>query len=799
MKTRLFAISAVLLLFGSVLAASAALIVAAPDSGAAPASAAPTQNWSAPTVTPAIAKEIQHSLNVDFTLGIPSWQIIVSGLAGAAVAVGCSVITDGTMAIGCAEIGFGVAIGLTAYFVITFNAKGTVVTSPLYYPGETEASTLLKTYQLQLNQTVNTAVNLGNLISQSTGLYGYEASSAVGPQLGNATYNASVDLVDSGVAQQMLNLLDGAALGANGPIQGFINSWGPIMFGPTGKYGADGIVCVSSGVVKFPTTAGSTFNGGWGPLPLVSGGAAGPDGNCWQSISPANNNISFPLSNASDIAVGLLLPTASAAAPTYNGYNIFLRANATFTFVGNDGIGTEGLVLEGPYPSTVNHTVTLSAYNVTAAGLTPGIYKLYNETVGASSASPTTAAFLGTGVLPLYMENTSKAVALRSMTEIASVGGGNIYFSCGTSVSDVSNVTPLLAGVPTMVNLTNVPQCPTGFANIINQAEAEMLASSFVGQGYFNFMHGLGVFQENTIPQSCQIPTPGDFLPPDTPIATIIHFGPNDIGNMLLAYTRALSNAYYGQNLTSATFCGFHIPPPGNITLNDPNWALIGDIYTKTGAFLTPTSWSVLNTGLIVLPKNGNLTIPVNKIWEAPASNPSVIYYGPTTPPPASLNASNVANATIGLAYGGVFSNFVGNSTNKQGSVFPNATDSRLGTGNALFLTACWHNASGVWAKIPTCYRNVTVLNYTQPTGSNSCYFQFSCTGGAAGGFPLPTIINCGFFLASDFAQPFVNLTVFGIKFGSFACVIGWILTVAVIALIVYVAYITFRAVLRRE
>lgn len=323
-----------------------------------------------------------------------------------------------------------------------------------------------------------------------------------------------------------------------------------------------------------------------------------------------------------------------------------------------------------------------------------------------------------------------------------------------------------------------------------------MEGAADVGAAYWTFLHGLGVYQQSTIPASCEIPTPADFLPPDTPLDQVITFGSHDIANLMDAYVTALAQDY-SSGLDSDTFCGYHIPPPGTITLNDPGWAFIGDLFTHTdGQVLeTPSSWYATDVGMDILPQDGNLTVPTGAIWEAPAANPSIVYYGDTDPSVANLTAANIGTAVIDLSTGGVIPSLVGNSTDRQGSVYPNETDSRLGPGDALYLTACYHNESGTWHSVSTCYDNVTVVSYIEPNGSSACYFQGVCNVNGSGAYPLPTLPNCGWVYVDDIAQYFVNIHVLGVALGGgIACVIAWLLMFLVIGAGVLIAVAIVRS-----
>jgi hypothetical protein len=751
--------------------------------------------------------------------------------AGAVVAEG-----GGSIAVGCVLLAIAVAGALYAYFTVEAN-QGTVTEPDLYGPAEAEASALLGSLGDQSNDVGGTLANIAELTDSLTGLYGFEAAAASGTQLPNDSFSLAQDLVQSGVASQMLSEADGAAINLAGPLEGFQTSWND-CFGTTGacgvndNYGGDGYVCSEASNVSLYVTSEGTYPNPYlqgftsGPNPDVSpgpdpyedeSGSWGSDGGCREDVSVDNPHVATNSTDGYSITdAGVLLPT-----PTVDtgAYPVYVGADSSLLFGDwasedgewTDACGYAGLFnFTGPYPSLDQHHFNVTESGIVATGLPAGLYYANTSAVvplnlshdSCSLAFEGESYWLGDGILPLILGDNETDDELAKATGLAATASGQLLFACQSAETQVaadqatspySGVVPVIDWPSATADLPPVSVCSDGSPGFLPALEEEMIGASDFGEGEWSALHDLGVYQESIIPPNCVPVTPADFLPPDTPLNQIIAYGPHDIASLILAYMTVLSNSYGD---SEPDYCGFHVPPPGNVTLNDPNWALIGDVYTHSGdqSFDTPSSWFVTGDGLDVLPDDGNYTIPVNETYEVSSANPAVVYYGPTDPAVADLTSENVSNATIDLTYGGVIPNLNGNSTLRNGSVYPADTDSRLGTGDALYLTECWHNSSGTWKTVATCDLNVNVVSYVQPNGSGSCYFEGSCNG-SGGGFPQPQGINCGFFLATDFATPFENSTVFGFSLASFACVIGWLFVVLIFGVVVVVVVAIIRHV----
>jgi hypothetical protein len=798
--------------------------------------AAPSDGFRSDTAPGAVSANLSAAIvpaaaHAAFTFKLPSWQALIVAAAGLAVGGIClgagAFVAEGggSVAVGCILLALSVSAAVALFFAVTDNTVG--LRGPdLYLPAETEASTLLGSLRDQVDQVGGTLSNVGNLTDDLTGLYGYETSAAAGVQLANSSFDLAANLVDSGVASQILAEADGGAVNLAGPIEGLVTSWNNV-FGPTGKYGADGYVCRESANASllltsegtYPTPYLQGFYGGPNPDALGTG-SWGSDGECLQGVTHDSVNVTTNETNGTGTTTaGVLLPAPNAGTgsyPVYVGSDSSLLFGDWDTELGEytdscDLIGN--LTFEGPYPSVSTHVVRVTQGDTQSTSLAPGLYNVTEAVVGSlnlthdscSLAFESESYWIGTGILPLILgSNTTDDYLLKS-TGIAASASGQLFFACqSTGTTDAadaaihpySGIVPIVDYGHANANLSNVSLCPASADSFVPDLESELLGAADVGEAYWGTLHDLGVYQVSTIPEDCAIPTPADFLPPDTSLAAIIGFGPHDISNLLLAYLTTL-DASYAVSLDDATFCGYHVPPPGNVTLNDPNWALLGDIFTHAGSqsLATPATWFAVGVGMDVLPKDANYSIPANETFEVPAANPAVVYFGPTAPAIGDLNKSNVENATIDLTYGGVIPNLVGNSTLLNGSVYPADTDSRLGAGDALYLTACWHNESGTWKEVATCDLTVDVVSYQQPTGSGACYFQGDCSNVGTGGFPQAQGLNCGWFLATDFATPFQNAKVFGVSIGDFACVIGWLLVAVVfgVVVVVFVAIIRSR------
>jgi hypothetical protein len=858
-----FAIAAVAsLVLSGLVAALPATLEASPrsvGSTALPPSEGSQENGTRPPTTPNFQEE-QAFLNTSISQGVRAaislhpdfsfaWQTLLSGIVAGAVTGLCVFATGGVGSVGCLMLGLAIGAGLAAYLYFSELTALQSEASVLYGPAEGAFSQLLETLQNNVSQTAAIAANVGELTDSLTGLYGYEASAGSGEQLPSGSFNPYLDLIDSGVAGQMLSVVDGVSLGLWADLSGFYTSMDN-LYGPSGRYGGDGLVCLAE-INGTYLTSNSTYGQpryfNYGPIPDVASANYnfGSDGGCNEDEGPSQIGVVTFAHNATGVGLPINSSYSAAYLATHSYLShdfttdlpLYIAPNATFdaapqpqgviiplvsqpqTSACSGSAPCLQLNLTGPV--TISGSGTTFRFDVplgtpVAFSGVPGLYYLVNESqcdLSCVPADPAANYLVGTGVLPFeygtspqmekYASTTFLGGASFETDYLSDSSEGLIAYACGQS-PDTQDIKPVVSGSYSGPNLSSVNVCPFGIANLLPEVESEMAGAADIGQAYWTFLHGLGVYQESTIPASCVIPTPGDFLPPDTPLTQVIAFGSHDIANLMDAYVAALGNDYYSQTLDDATFCGYHLPPPGTITLNDPGWAFVGDIFTHVGgqALEDPSSWFATDVGMDILPQDGNLTIPVGSIWEAPAANPSIVYYGDTYPTVANLTAANVGSAVIDLSTGGVIAALEGNSTDRQGSIYPSQIDDRLGAGDALYLDACWHNESGTWTSVSACYDNVTVVSYIEPNGSSGCYFQGKCSVNGTGGYPLPEAgLDCGFFLATDFAAPFqnwgFNLGGYHVSLGAFACVFGWILLVVVGAIVLLIAIAAVKGVWR--
>lgn len=807
-----------------------------PDAGSAPTapSTGSGSSWSGVVAAAVEAEDRDPSLQPAFSLGGNFWATILAAAVGTAIILGCvvgDVFTAGlatAAAIGCLLLAFVVGAAIFAtYELIAGEAPPPSEVEATYANAVLAAQTLLGGYESTVTATAGDIVNSAeNIIGAESNFLGTEASRAIYGQLPYSTFSAAEDLVASGIATQLTSVLDGDALDLLDNLAGWVDYDWLYDFGIAGAYSQYGIVCEVE-----PTTtvdmSNYTLSYVAGPVPDTTGGTYGSDGQCLEGVSaePQSTNLSLSVNGSAGVTI-----------PAHGGYiggglPIYIGPSATITPIitqageceGGDCQARVELNLTGPWPSdNVTHVYIASESPATVLGLTPGLWNLTGVSDCGTDASPLltycgnaelkdidddhAVTLIGAGLLPLP---TAAQSAYESQVGIAAGANSNgtsglyqgVYFDCAPGVGS-SVLEPLTTESG---YLTDQNMCPDDLGSAVTDDYTEAAGDSDIGEAYWSFLHDLGVYTVSTIPANCTIPVPADFLPADTPLSEIVSFGPQDIENFLLSYVTALYYDYAGDTGTvqEANFCGLHIPPPGNVTLNDPNWALIGDLFTHTGdqELSDLSTWFVVDQGLIVLPDDGNLTIPVGKTWEAPAANPSTVYYGPTTPTPADIDSSNVADATIDLGLGGALPSFLGNSTLSNGSVYPADTQANLGAGSAIHLTQCWSNESGEWEEVSVCYRNVTTVSYVVPNGSLGCYFTYdgACLQNGSSHNLEPTpVFSCGFSLATDFALPFEHVTIFGIGIGALACVIGWILLAIVVGVVLFVAIAVVRGIAER-
>lgn len=737
----------------------------------------------------------------------------------------------------------GVEIGLLwAQYAFFQQASESQPPSDLYAPAVEEMLTILGAANVSYQFAAQSVEDyIAGSVTADWNTLGYANVRAAEAQLGSANWNYGEDLWYSGVLTQFLSIVDGEAIQTSNATE-IAYQAANYFYNPTdGGYGANGQVCLLGNSAQDAADGGSVVTAPYvissgmadvGNGASYAGGVFGPSvpdystaGSCWTAFDtsgvaygplygPSVSGITFPLGLEQE---------------TYQPEPVYLSGeNATFA-------------LEQPWTvSEIANSVFLNFTNATGhetsiviepdstltVGLPQGIYTL-NASIrcgveyGCNGEQETywvgaEPVLLGLGVWPLanFSWGPSEWSAFNATLGFAGfenpvagpmAGQAVELFACnGGGGSLLENSIGYYYGGPSESGNVSqsVEQCPMGVGGIVHQLETYSYTLANIGEAYWLFLHSLGVYQASTIPASCVIPPVTDFLPADTPLSVLEAMSPLEIWSLFDAYVIALGGSYGSSNtLNDTTFCGFHLQPPSNITLQDPHYAIIGDIFLANSGenFGNLATWFAQGLALHITPTLGNITIFLNKTWEAPAANPSTVYYGPLTYPMevSELNASNVGNATF--LPEGYLDNFVGNSTLTNGTVFPYSTDARLGQGDALHITECWAQspATGLWGQSPTCNYGSVKLNYTINATSGSCYTLGACSNqNGSGGFPLANSGNCdesGLIgeTLSTIAGPLVGI--FGaIPFVShstaqtWACDVAWVVLIVIVLVVIY-------------
>jgi len=766
----------------------------------------------------------QGFLLVDPALGVSGFLWGLAGFAPFFIA-GClvgAIVGDG---VGCLIGAAVVAVILVVVYI--YGLLTGTGNNPDYGKAEAQFRSIygqLHSYFDNGTQSLNTStINSVQGLNLSIGSFQYDAADAALSQLGNATFNAPLDWQQSGIAAQ-LNTVTYATEYAMGDdiltaLQGM-----NVAFGGSNGYAAEGLICGLAVKAGYDSANNATnqFVGGT-PIaaPHSITGSGGGDGVCnTGGTSAVSNGTDYP---ATIIPVGV------------TNVSYYLPTNFAFLAPTSLGGGYTGIILQfapswapsKEYNLTFPVGAGLNAtfYNASRVLGGAGVYSLkvlYEcDEVGGGAHNcanapstnakvPLGIAVAGVGVLPFlnttftgglgsYNQELSESTYLATVEANTSIGG--VIAACGYASSSTNvyqtNAASSIAYPlrPTAGGINNFTTCPTGLAPLLTSLSTLSDIATTTAKAYWAFLRGQGWTSLSQVPPQCLIPPVESIFPPDYSLATLAALTPSQIQGLYTVYLAALAKDYgVGLNGTSA-FCGTHVTSPTNISLNNFQIVAIGKLFIPPNGsqtFLTPSTWTEKNVSIAIAPSTGNLTIPTGKIWEAPAANPSVVYYGRWTTQNlaagyvgSQYNLTGIINATtaptIFMVAPALLGHFTGNSTLPNGSVFPTSHSAAFGTGGAIDLSACWKNVSGVWTNESTCKYAPLVINWQ--VSNNSCVFFGSCASIGSFAPPSPCIWGLNWLSALWSQVPFL---------GAFACLLAVLTIIAIVVIIVI-------AIIRRE
>ncbi len=751
------------------------------------------------------------------------WVYLGIIAAGAAAGFSCAFAFTGVGALGCVIL-ISVVVSLAVYATLVYNSGPILGQTSLYPQAETHFdfafSTLLNDFQTGTGSLLDATQTEMSLTNLTVGVWEYTAANAALSQLGNSTFNGPLDLQQAGIAQQI-----GSAIYAkeyeitdyiatqNEGLQGF--------FGPGAGYGGHGVVCNGSISAIYPAGLNAsygTYASDHSTLYSAMGSYGGtfqPDGECqenanyhtgWSGFGPGGTWNYY-----ANYVPGTVLPTAAKDVA----YEIGPKASL---LVPNNGPANGNQIVVAVAPAN-NHADLRYFAQTMGASQKPkpitapmGVYVLkgiYECTTSTSPASCSGAAapnvtVLGTGFAPVNISSApttydkelfdlSGLATAYNATNAGKSRGGIISFcspadspdsTSGTYQSFFSTVTTAHA------NWTiSVPTCSGSVGSYLTDLNVLGNIATTVAKAYWNFLRSAPYDYTSAaqVPQTCVIPSPASFIPPNYNVASLEKLSYTEVEALLVIYIDTLAQSF-SSSLTGSPseslYCG-HALPVIVVNLANVGILAIGDVYVPGGSqvFRTPSTWSIQNESMLIVPTAANLTIPVGKTWEAPSANPELLYYGSIYGPPQkngklyALNASSASKAEFNPTK--LLPHLAGNSTKTAGSIYPLNTSSSFGAGDAIYLTACYQNVSGTWQLETSCDYTVEIAHYS--ISSESCLlFGQGCTTKT---FPLPN--TCTYPIITQIAGP-ISLIPF---IGPFACAIAIFLLIIIVIVVIYAIY----------
>lgn len=691
---------------------------------AALAAKAPASVWSNAWAQVVAAHQRANGVHVD---GGNSGTLIVGGAAVVAATV-CFVA--GVETVGLACLAAVVAVGVIALYEFFF---GSDAASQLAASAANLGKRMVLDGAYEFNLQANATVNVLNALNLTANALGYEAAAGALSQLPNSSFNGPLDLVQSGIADQLAS-----EMWANGESAASI--YGNLVNGfdvEEGSSDSSGFTCPLSD------------NGGFLNSGTVSGFQAPGTGTpiCPQS-SPAS--FTFPYGAEYPTAEGYAMGAVTSG--NCGGPPVYLNPGMPM-FVAKTGGSPTNLTAIFQPVSGSNHWFNVTAgavheiVNFTFAGKEQG-YRVCDATSGAV----------------LYPE---WSFPLNGIAEggVDTAPFNLIFVSSGGSSNEFGNGTAIISqGCPQKETsggsfdvganeFGGPPTCAHGVPG--DQTFGRWLwaiasSAEVVGQTYWTFLRALGYTSISQVPANCIIPTPSQLLPPTIPVSDLSSLNVSTLLTVYYATLFGLGKTFNATNaLTVSNFCGKHVTwNQGNSTLGFGTYAY-GFVYVPGAAnasdghtaqvFGTPSTWN-LSGRIYIAPAVASMLVSLNQTWVLGEHNPAILFVVPFTNGTAGRSGVQVnihgptqclsatqktgCNTTAGSM---LVTGFVaGNSTNKNGSAFPTSVDSGAGAGVAVFLTFCAVAQAGSASLSPTFVSSPGVCLFGHST-LNATATQWGC------------------------------------------------------------------------
>ncbi len=799
--------------------------------------------------------------NHEFAKVAPSFTfgIEIAGVSlGAIAASACVFLGPETVGLACLAAGLIVVLAFfLGYWLGTSDANnaGELGTSI----GVAKAIMVSKAQALDIHYADEET--LASSDNATSNFLAYQASNAALSQLGNTTFNTPLALAQSGVASELAGNWFGMLTGVEqtvGQAYGSSIAW-------EGLSDSGGFYCPQWTILYNDTGTHKTLL------------TPGPNGTCG---SPTPGSLQVPKGSLM-LAPVYFAGYESAGAPTNScpvvwvsentnktaatsPLNISASMNVLTPIVGplkvdlfpvENGLPGAGLYAgPGPYPHAQSYNATASgvkwlwhalqkrsdAYYVCSPYVSPVTLASHPVRVMIPRSLPLNATSASGSMMSVpqawYLPADNSEGLLGNIWKLSSIGAG------GTQNQSICIGSANLLSLGTcwlwkyQQSVIGAPLHYPGGANVFNDFGTWMwnlanYAGSAAGAYYTFLRYGHGYTSESQVPANCNIPNPGQILPPNLGFNKWSSVNASVILNLYYAYQAATARVYNSSaTLNSTTFCGTHV----KLTTNDLSlalgtyaygWAYIpGATHTSDGTgsqnFGLPKTWNM--SGIIYLsPTSRDLNVTIGVPWLLPHANPTVVLAQPfhtgkagneTTP--VHINATGpswcVLHATGCKVLGfdvATTPALVGNSSSIGGSQFPK--NETPGTGAAVFLTACWEFKAGTNLTSPTYVRANGTCHFSVETmqtwvGSTSCSLSNPANCAAqtgclvcgpvsilkCSGDTIPIFGTIADSVASWWKGATNSIPVIG--GASFSCFIGWLAAVIVglLGLLVIIAVV---------
>lgn len=178
--------------------------------------------------------------------------------------------------------------------------------------------------------------------------------------------------------------------------------------------------------------------------------------------------------------------------------------------------------------------------------------------------------------------------------------------------------------------------------NVINDVAALEYNAVENGKTYWSYLRSIGFTNPNSIPARFQILPPAVAMPPtlclnnvsitgtSTYAGTCVNMNLTEFESYYLSWLSSIARFFSSQTYQdSSSPCALNCTPWGNLNVD-----MVGDVYlpgaaSSTGGvekFGNVSTWNVTDSGLIVFPEIHSVTIPIGQPWEVPQDAPIEVF-----------------------------------------------------------------------------------------------------------------------------------------------------------------------------